>query len=293
MLLQPRDTVIVESPTYPTTLELLRRTGARLVPARTGDGTIGAEDLARLAHKNRATMIVVTATCNPATGHTLPHADRPTLAGLARSGVVVVDDRTLADYHPDPAPDPSAAIAEHDNAGHNPGQNRNIITVGSFNKIYWGGLKTGWIRLHPGLVETAVRLKARTDAGTSVPSQILLTKLLPHHSHIVTDRRADMSRRAHLVSAFLTKELPDWRNESAGIGPSQWIRLPLRDSAEFVSFAHRHGTTVGYGGIYRSDGRPSAHLRLTLTSSDEEIIAALQNLRDAWSAFPATHHYRR
>jgi DNA-binding transcriptional MocR family regulator len=33
-------------------------------------------------------------------------------------------------------------------------EHRNIITFGSFNKIYWGGLKMGWIRLHPSLVET-------------------------------------------------------------------------------------------------------------------------------------------
>ncbi|WP_194910095.1 PLP-dependent aminotransferase family protein [Catenulispora rubra] len=283
MLLSPDDIVIVESPTYPTTLELLRRIGVRIVPVRTGDGTLGADALVRLARKTRATMAVVMATCNVATGRSLPDADRATLVHLAQTGVVVLDDRTLADYHPTPAPTPIAALAEH----------RNIITVGSFNKIYWGGLKMGWIRLHPSLVETAVRIKSRTDAGSSIPSQILLTKLLPHHADITAHRQSEMQRRTHLTSAFLHDELPDWRNEAAGIGPSQWIRLPLRDSADFVAFAHAHGTTVGYGGIYRSDGRPSPHLRTTLTSSDEQILAALHNLRDAWSAFPATRGRRR
>jgi DNA-binding transcriptional MocR family regulator len=277
MLLSPDDVVIVESPSYPTTLELLRRSGARIVPVRTGDGTVGADALVRVAHKTRATMAVVMATCNVATGHSLADAHRSMLVHLAQGGVVVVDGRTLADYHPPPAPVPVAAIAEH----------RNIITVGSFNKIYWGGLKMGWIRLHPSLVETLVRIKSRTDAGSSVPSQILLTKLLAQHGQIVAHRQSEMRRRTHIASVFLRDELPEWRNEAAGIGPSQWIRLPLRDTAEFVGFAHAHGTTVGYGGIYRSDGRPSAHLRTTLTSSDEEIMAALRNLRDAWSAFPA------
>ncbi|MEZ0109677.1 DNA-binding transcriptional MocR family regulator [Catenulispora sp. EB89] len=283
MLLSAGDVVIVESPTYPTTLDLLRRVGARIVPVRTGDGTVGADALVRLARRTRATLAVVMATCNVATGRSLTDADRSTLVRLARDGVVVLDDRTLADYHPPPAPTPVAALAEH----------RNIVTVGSFNKIYWGGLKMGWIRLHPSLVETAVRIKSRTDAGSSVPSQILLAKLLPHHGPIAAHRRSEMKRRTHLATAFLHDELPDWRNEAAGIGPSQWIRLPLRDTAEFVGFAHAHGTTVGYGGIYRSDGRPSAHLRTTLTSGDEEILAALRNLREAWSAFPAGRGHRR
>jgi DNA-binding transcriptional MocR family regulator len=279
MLLSPGDVVIVESPAYPTTLDLLRRLGVRIVPVRTGDGTVGGDALVRMARTTRAAMVVVMATCNVATGHSLAAPDRSMLVRLAQGGTVVVDDRTLADYHPDPAPTPVAAPAEH----------RNIITVGSFNKIYWGGLKTGWIRLHPSLVETLVRIKARTDAGTSVPSQILLTKLLAHHGQIVAHRRSQMDRRAHTASAFLHDELPEWHNESAGIGPSQWIRLPLRDTAEFVGFASAHGTTVGYGGMYRGDGRSSAHLRLTLTSSDEEIMAALRNLRDVWSDFRAHH----
>lgn len=275
MLLSADDVVIVETPCHPTTLDLLRRIGARIVPVRTGDGTVGADALVRMAHQTRARMAVVMATCNVATGRSLSEPDRSTLVRLARDGVVVVDDRTLADYHPDPAPTPPAAMAEH----------RNLITVGSFNKIYWGGLKMGWIRLHPSLVETVVRIKARTDAGTSVPSQILLTKLLARHDHVVAHRRSQMERRTHMASAFLRDELPEWRNEAAGIGPSQWIRLPLRDTAEFVGFASAHGTTVGYGGLYRSDARPSAHVRLTLTASDEEIMAALHTLRDAWSAF--------
>jgi hypothetical protein len=111
-------------------------------------------------------------------------------------------------------------------------EHRNIIMVGSFNKIYWGGLKMGWIRLHPSLVETLVRIKARTDVGSSVPSQIPLTKLLAQHGRIVAHRQSEMRRRTHPASAFLRDELPEWRNEAAGIGPSQWIRLPLRDTAE-------------------------------------------------------------
>ena len=231
-------------------------------------------------------MAVVMAACNVATSHSTGDDHRTTLARLARAGVVVVDDRTLADYHPAPAPtaiSAVAAVAEH----------RNVITVGSFNKIYWGGLRVGWIRVDPGLVEAIVRTKSGTDAGCSVPSQLLLAKLLPHHAAIVERRRSQVARRRLAVAEFIRRELPDWRVEGAGIGPSEWIRLPVRDSAEFVGFAHEHGTAVGYGGMYRGDGRPSAHLRLTLTSDDHVVMSSLRDLRDAWSEFPRRRGRRR
>lgn len=41
------------------------------------------------------------------------------------------------------------------------------------------------------------------------------------------------------------------------------------------------------------DGRPSPHLRLTLTSSEEEIVAALRDVRDVWSVFPDSRGRRR
>ncbi|MGW3952090.1 aminotransferase-like domain-containing protein [Streptomyces sp. NPDC004752] len=283
MLLVPGDVVIVDSPAYPTTLDLLRRMGVRIVPVRTGDAAVGTDAVVRVARKTQAKMVVAMATCNVATGYSMTDTQRAALVQIAQSGVLVVDDRTLADYHPAPEPTALAALRDH----------KNIITVGSFNKIYWGGLRMGWVRVQRNLVEALIRVKAGADSGSSVPSQMMLAKLLPHHDAIVAHRQAEVERRTLIASAFIRNELPDWRIEGTGIGPSQWIRLPVRDTAEFVAFAYERGTAVGYGGMYRSDGRPSAHLRVTLTSDEHHITTALENLRDAWSDFPAGRGRRR
>jgi len=280
-MLSPGDTVVVESPTFPPTLDLLRRAGVEIVPVRTGDATVDAGGLARVALKSHAKMVVVMSTCNVATGYGLKSSERQFLVELALTGVTVVDDCTLNDYHP--LSQPLAALCEH----------RNIITVGSFNKIYWGGLRMGWIRSHSNLVQSLIRIKSKTDAGSSVPSQVILGKLIAHHDEIVAIRRKQVERRAASTTDFVCRELPDWTVEGAGIGPSMWIRLPVRDSAEFVSFAYRTGTAVGYGGMYRSDGRASQHIRLTLTSDDEEVARGVSNLKEAWSAFPDLRRTRQ
>lgn len=269
------DLVVVESPSYPTTLDLLRRIGVQIVAVRTGDASVNADGLARVATKARAKMVVVTSICNVATGHSASRAARQTLAALAQRGITVVDDLTLADYHPAPQPHPVAAPTDH----------RNIITVGSFNKIYWGGLRIGWLRSHPSLVQSFIRAKSKTDAGSSVPSQIILTKLLPHHDQIAETRRSQVQARAASARAFLHREMPEWTIDGAGYGPSMWVRLPVRDSAGFVAFAYQSGTAIGYGGMYRSDGRASPHVRLTLTSGDESVAQGLANLSASWSAF--------
>lgn len=281
-VLTPGDLVVVESPSYPTTLDMLRRVGAQIVPVRTGDGSVDAHGLARVAARSRAKMIVVMAGCNVATGHSADNALRESLVDLAHRGVMIVDDHTLGDYNPNLSAGPVAAAGDH----------RNMVTVGSFNKIYWGGLRIGWLRSHPSLVQSLIRAKSKTDAGSSVPSQVILTKLLRHHEQIVEVRRSQVDRRAAHGRAFLEQALPTWQLEGARVGPSLWVRLPIRDSAEFVTFAYNHGTAIGYGGMYRSDGRASPHVRLTLTSGDAEVAQGLENLRVAWSAFPGKRRQR-
>lgn len=275
-MLAPGDLVVVESPSYPTTVDMLRRLRVHIVPVRTGDGSVDADGLRRVALKARAKMAVVMSTCNVATGHTAGPAAKQTLLSLAQAGITVVDDLTLADYHSRPHQHPIAAINDH----------KNIITVGSFNKIYWGGLRMGWLRTDLSLVQSLVHSKSKTDAGSSVPSQIILTKLLPHHNQIAEMRRSQVARRAADATAFLQREMPEWTIEGTGHGPSMWIRLPVRDSAEFVIHAYQNGTSVGYGGMYRSDGRASQHVRLTLTSGDEAVAEGLANLKALWSTFP-------
>lgn len=275
LMLTSEDIVVVDTPTYPTTLDMLRRHGVRIVSARTGTGPVDTSALTRTALRTAAKMVVVISTCNPATGSTLSEADRAPLLELAQHGIVVVDDHTLADYHRGEPPRPLAAVHDH----------RNIITVGSYNKLYWGGLRVGWLRSHRAMTESLTWVKAKTDFGGSVPSQALLRKLLPHHASIAAMRRRQVYERALDVRRFLSDQMPDWTVEGADQGPSLWIRLPVRDTADFVSHAYRRDICVGYGGTYRSDGGRSSHIRLTLTADPDVITAGLAELRTAWRAF--------
>lgn len=275
LLLRPRDVVVVESPGYPTTLRLLSRIGVQILSVKSGATGTDAVALARLAVNARAKMVVLMSTCNAATGTSIADSARPILTDLATRGIVIVDDLALADYHPGPAVRSLALINDH----------RNIVTVGSFNKIYWGGLRVGWLRVHQSLVESAARTKAKSDSGCSIPSQVLVMKLIEHHNTIVGKRRDQVERQALIVSRFIAEHLPEWQIESIPHGPAVWIRLPLRDTADFVAQSSRNFVPIGYGGIYRSDGRASPHIRLTLTSPEAVLAKGLDDLAQSWSAY--------
>jgi hypothetical protein len=49
-----------------------------------------------------AKLVLVMSAGNAATGASMTEAETHTIAALASKGIVVVDDRSLADYHPGP-----------------------------------------------------------------------------------------------------------------------------------------------------------------------------------------------
>ena len=92
-------------------------------------------------------------------------------------------------------------------------------------------------------------VKAKTDAGSSATSQIILNKFLPHYDVIAERRRDQVERRAASARSLIDRELPDWIAKGAGRGPSMWIYLPTTDRAEFAAFSYQAGIAVGYGGM--------------------------------------------
>jgi DNA-binding transcriptional MocR family regulator len=130
-----------------------------------------------------------------------------------------------------------------------------------------------------------VRAKARTDAGPSVPAQLILTRLLERHEAIVDRRRAFVNAARTTATRVLRSDLPLWQVEGSPCGPTMWIRLPLRDTASFVEYAFAQGLEIGYGGDWRADGGRSAHIRLSLTSGPAEITGLLNRLAEIWRDF--------
>ncbi|HYY20201.1 MAG TPA: hypothetical protein VE864_15290, partial [Streptosporangiaceae bacterium] len=69
--------------------------------------------------------------------------------------------RRYSPARPEPSRPPSAVppLAVLALAALDPGQ-PNLVSVGSLSKLYWGGLRTGWIRASTGLIARIAAAKA-------------------------------------------------------------------------------------------------------------------------------------
>ncbi|MFD3684423.1 PLP-dependent aminotransferase family protein [Nocardiopsis sp. NPDC058631] len=270
------DTVVAEQPTYPGALALFSEAAAVV---RTVD--VGAEGpdvpglLAAMADGPALTYLVPSFH-NP-TGTLLAPLDRRRIATAAGAhGLLVVDDETMVDLgFEDPAPSPLAAC---------PGGER-IVTVGSMSKVAWGGLRVGWIRALPPLMDRLRRAKTLTDVGGDVASQLAAARLLRSPDALVRRRRTELRRRHDRLAAELDHRLPDWRYTPARGGQTLWVRMPHGDSASFAQVALRHGVALMPGSALCAGGGGSAWLRLPFLAPEESLATAVRRIADAWERY--------
>ena len=60
----------------------------------------------------------------------------------------------------------------------------NVVMVGSFSKMLWGGLRTGWIRADPATTLRLGRLKAAQDLGSGTLDQVACLRALAHREAV-------------------------------------------------------------------------------------------------------------
>ncbi len=135
---RPGDTVLVESPTYYGTLNLLALLNLKIiaVPASSGHGLDLDAVKDALARHPVAAMLVIPNFSNPL-GSLMPVANRRELLGLAvKHGIPIIEDDIYGDLpHEGPRPHCLKALDRTDQ----------VILCGSFTKTLSPGLRVGYI----------------------------------------------------------------------------------------------------------------------------------------------------
>ncbi|CAL9529878.1 Histidinol-phosphate aminotransferase [Nocardiopsis dassonvillei] len=273
----PGDTVVAERPTYPGALALFGEAAAEVRAVDTGPGGVDVPALLAAMADGPALTYLVPSFHNP-TGAVLAPLDRRRIAAAAGAhGLLVVDDETLVDLgFEGPPPRPLASY---------PGGER-IVTVGSLSKLAWGGLRVGWIRARPPVMDRLRRAKALSDIGGDVASQLAAASLLRDPDALVRRRREELRARHDRLAAGLDRELPDWRYTPAAGGQTLWVRMPHGDSASFAQVALRRGVALLPGAALCPGGGGEAWLRLPFLAPEETLDAAVRRIAEAWE------HYR-
>jgi DNA-binding transcriptional MocR family regulator len=272
-ILNAGDVVVVEEPTFRGGLETLRASGARLVSVPSGAGGLDVAAFRSVIERTRARVALLLSTVHNPTGSTLSNERRRDVGQVAdHFGVTLIDDTSNCDLFISPErPAPLASFTSR------------TITVGSASKLFWGGLRVGWIRAESELLHAILSAKNTHDLGTSVPSQLVTSHLLARYQEARGQRRMQMLEGHVRKRRLLEAQLPDWVVGPSTGGASLWVKLPAgRSSTLFAERARRAGVNVLAGPTFSTNNACDDHVRIATSVDAATFETAVQRLAEVW-----------
>nr|WP_295382898.1 PLP-dependent aminotransferase family protein [Pseudoxanthomonas sp.] len=279
-LSRPGDRVMLESPVYSNAIEALRLGGGKLITSPLAD-PLGEDgwDMdgieATLLQTSPRLAYLIPDFQNP-TGFLMSDATRARYAAVLRQArtTAIVDETLQSTALSDaPMPAPFAAYAA------------DAITLGSASKLFWGGLRVGWIRAPRDLLSRLISARVQFDLGSSLFDQLVVAELLAQPDILARRREQLRQRRDALVDA-LREHLPDWRFRVPAGGLTLWVQLPHGSATRLCAEMERNGIHLAPGPVFSVEGGTDGWLRIPYAKSEEELVRAVREVAKAWAVAP-------
>jgi DNA-binding transcriptional MocR family regulator len=256
------DEVLVEEPTYRGALEAFRHAGAQLVSVPMRENGLDLAHLRRrLQHRPPRLLYCQPSVHNP-TGIALTRLRHRQLADLAAEfRVTVVDDRSFADLALEEVPPPL------------PG----AMLVGTASKLFWGGLRVGWVRTTPELVDRLVGLRRAADLATPVAEQLVTADLLANSDEARTTRAEHLRSCMTATEAVLRARRPDWSWQTPAGGTGLWIDTGA-NAVTLVEHARRQGVRLVAGPAFSAFNGFAQHVRIPFWHPLPTLAEALDRI---------------
>ncbi|MGI9084439.1 MAG: PLP-dependent aminotransferase family protein [Aeromicrobium sp.] len=269
------DRVVVESVSYPHAHEAFAATGARPTPMPVTDDPWDVETATAMLASGHRGAYLIPDFHNP-TAAVMDDATRGALArAMRQTDACVVIDESLRDINLDGVDLPPSFASYH----------RDVFLVDSASKMFWGGLRVGWIRAPRELVMPIVQTRMTHDLGTSAFEQLVLAEVLRDPEPVLNSAlQSFRAQRDHLVD-LLAAHVPELDVDRPAGGLSLWLDLPEHNSTRLVAAAREHGLLLTPGSRFFT-GAPvagEAHLRLPYTQSLAVLEDAVHRLAKAYA----------
>jgi len=269
VLLDVRNVVASESPTYSGTLGVFDARGVTYVEVESDGDGIRPDDAERVFAEYRPRLLYVNPIAQNPTGAVLPQRRAKQLVALARRyDVVILEDQTGWQLTYDAAAPPPLAAFDTDGR---------VIVMESLSKSIFPALRIGYLYCKGALADALELAKARTDVFTSTLTQRALWRFMngPGYArHLRSARALYIERRNAFVEA-LARHVPwaDVRPPAAGL--NVWLPLPPRIStqAAFDACARQGVLVMPSEPFYPTRQGPPA-LRLSFGHLTPEAAAA-------------------
>ncbi|KAJ3318931.1 hypothetical protein HDV06_006920 [Boothiomyces sp. JEL0866] len=284
-LINPGDTILIESPTYVGILAFLRPLGAKFLEIPVDNQGIQPDAL------EQALLNWPDVATRPKVLYTVPTAGNPT--GLStiyerkkkvyeiaqRYNIIILEDDPYYYLQFKTPLTPSYFSLDCDGR---------VLRFDSVSKILSGGMRVGWVSGPPALVERIVLHGMATNLHPSGVSQLLVHTVLNkwgvngflEHTRAVAQFYE--KRRDALLSSLNThlKGKAEWTVPEAGM--FVWIKLPIDDSFDLINNKAREAKILLVPGVeFYPNKRDTGYVRASYSyATEEEMDEACRRLAD-------------
>jgi 2-aminoadipate transaminase len=268
-LIDPGDTVVVESPSYLAALQSFSTCEARFATVPSDEGGMCTDALERVLREERPRLIYLVPNFNNPSGTTLPLQRRLQIARLAAEyQVTVLEDDPYGELR-------YRGVALPPIAGLVPGAP--VIHLGSFSKTLAPGLRLGYAVAEESLVRALTIAKQAADLHTATLAQRAVARLFEtfdYEAHLRRLRRL-YGERLEAMLASLERSLPRgsvWTRPEGGL--FVWLRLPRGlDAQVLLADAMRERVAFVPGAPFYPAEPCRETLRLNFSNQPPALIA--------------------
>ena len=213
-------------------------------------------------------LLWVNSPSNPE-GRVLGAEDLQELVSRARdTGTLLVSDECYLDLGWDR---PAVSVLHPDVCGDDP--TGLLITNSLSKRSNLAGYRAGFLAGDPALVSRLLEYRKHMGQMVPLPVQVAMTAALNDDDHVVAQRERYLRRRQVLRSAA---ECAGFTVDHSQGGLYLWVRRDGEECWDMAAWLARRGIICVPGQIYGVSGRE--HVRLTITTTDQNVSAAAQRL---------------
>jgi DNA-binding transcriptional MocR family regulator len=277
-LLDPQDTVWVESPTFLATIQCFRLYGPKVLGVPVDAEGVDVEALASMLKTHRPKLIYLVPTFGNPSGALTSLSRRLRVLELAvQHQTIVVEDDPYGDLFFSDAPPPPSLLALSEQV---PGSRDWLVHCGSLSKVLSPGLRIGWMIASPDLLAKATMCKQFSDAHTSTFAQATAARYLQSGRMPATLQqvRKVYAMRAHAMASALKQHMGEglsFQNPVGGL--FIWATLTGKtghttDGALLARLAIEKGVAFVPGAPFFANNPDLRTIRLSFATADESKI---------------------
>ncbi|WP_018337967.1 PLP-dependent aminotransferase family protein [Butyricimonas synergistica] len=223
---------------------------------------------------------------NPA-GMTMPEERRIEILGIAKKyEIMIIEDSPYRELRF--SGKPQRMLYDLDNG------EGNVITLGTFSKIFMPGFRMGWVLAHPMVIDNFVKAKQSTDLCTSAFLQKITVKFFQKNYFDANVKKiVDMYRKKleAMLGAF-EQYMPEgvtWTRPEGGL--FLFLNLPEGyDAEELFQIAIEKNVAFVLGTVFFVNGKGKNTMRINFSyMSEEKNIEGVKRLADSIKELYARH----